>query len=177
MRHPWRLLGALTIAFLAFALPAAAVPDQGKAKSERANKGTKHDFRSPMQKKYDAALKVALQDKVKGKANGKVHAVNGQFVQLAREGTDRVFVVIAEFGNARHSSFCDPGQTCAFPPDGSAQRYNGPLHNEIDAAESRHRQLDSVAGRLQQGPLREHVLQPDVGLLRASVLEPLLGRR
>ena len=131
MRHPWRLLGALTIAFLAFALPAAAVPDQGKAKSERANKGTKHDFRSPMQKKYDAALKVALQDKVKGKANGKVHAVNGQFVQLAREGTDRVFVVIAEFGNARHSSFCDPGQTCAFPPDGSAQRFDGPLHNKI----------------------------------------------
>ena len=134
MKHLWRLLGATTLVLLVFALPAAATPDQGKAgKDEQAsNKGTKHDFRSPMQKKYDAALKIALADKLKGKAKGKVHQVNGQFVQLEREGTDPVFVIIAEFGNARHSSFCDPGVACAFPPDGSALRYNGPLHNEID---------------------------------------------
>src|SRR5687767_12443715 len=132
MKHLWRLTGATGLALLVFALPAAATPDQGKQDEKASNKGTKHDFRSPMQKKYDAALKIALVEKLKGNAKGKVHRANGQFVQLEREGTDRVFVIIAEFGNTRHPSFCDPGATCAFPPDGSAQRYDGPLHNEID---------------------------------------------
>ena len=99
MKHLLRLLGATTLVLLVFALPAAAMPDAGKAgKDEQAsNKGPKHDFRSPMQKKYDAALKVALVEKLKGNAKGKVHRANGQFVQLEREGTYRVFVIIAEF--------------------------------------------------------------------------------
>ena len=102
---------------------------------------------------------------------------NGQFVQLAREGTDRVFVVIAEFGNARHSSFCDPGQTCAFPPDGSAQRYNGPLHNEIDAP---NRAIDNSTlwqDDYNKAHYENMYFNRMADVLRASVLEPLLGRR
>jgi len=135
MKYSWRLLGAATLALLVFALPAAATPDQGKrGNDEKSNKSTKHDFKSPMAKKQDALLQKALQAKINGKASGKVHQVaKGQYVQLEREGTDRVFAIIAEFGNTRHSAFCDPGQACAFPPDGSAQRYDGPLHNQIDA--------------------------------------------
>jgi immune inhibitor A len=128
MKHLWRLTGATALALLVFALPATATPDQGKQDEKAGNKGTKHDFRSPMQKKYDAALQVALVDKLKGKASGKVHQVaGGQFVQLEREGTDRVFAIIVEFGNTRHSAFPDSGS------DGTPQRYNGPLHNEIPA--------------------------------------------
>ena len=84
-----------------------------------------------MQKKYDAALKVALQDKLKGKANGKVHrVVNGQYVQLEREGTDKIFVVLVEFGDD-----AVPGPPVPDPPkDRSTTDVTGPLHNEIPAA-------------------------------------------
>jgi len=80
-----------------------------------------------------AALKErALEAKLNGKAPGKVHEVaKGQYVELALEDTDRIFVVIVEFGNTRHTSFCDFGQACAFPADGSALTYDGPLHNSI----------------------------------------------
>ncbi len=140
MRHPLRLLGALTIAFLAFALPAAAVPDQGKGKSEeraaKSNKG--HDFKTPQGKQYNAALQKALQAKLEGKANGKVAKANGQFVQLEREGTDKIFVVLAEFGDLSHPAFpdalgpCPPAPATCFS-DGSATTYDGPMHNEIPA--------------------------------------------
>ena len=44
-----------------------------------------------------------------------------QYVELSRETTDRVFVVLAEFGN----------QASPYPPAENAQRTEGPLHNEI----------------------------------------------
>lgn len=80
-----------------------------------------------------AALKEkALEAKLNGKAPGKTHEVaRGQYVELALEDTDKVFVVIAEFGNTRHAAFCDFGSSCAFPADGSALTYDGPLHNSI----------------------------------------------
>jgi len=49
---------------------------------------------------------------------------NGRYVELAQESTDRIFVVIAEFGDADHA---------AYPviPEANAERFDGPLHNEI----------------------------------------------
>src|SRR5688500_15344902 len=70
-----------------------------------------------------AALRAAgLEAKVNGKAPGKVHEVaRGQYVELAREDTDKIFVVIAEFDNYRHPTY----------PDGAsdALEFDGPLHN------------------------------------------------
>lgn len=65
-----------------------------------------------------AALKAqAMEAKVQGKANGKTKEVaRGQFVELGLEKTDRVFVVIAEFGNSIHNTY------------GGAP---GPQHNQI----------------------------------------------
>ena len=53
----------------------------------------------------------------------------------------------------------------------------GPLHNEIPAPNRDDRQQHPVAGRLQPGALRGHVLQPDGGVLRDPVLGPLHHRR
>ncbi|HJS20939.1 MAG TPA: immune inhibitor A domain-containing protein [Anaerolineales bacterium] len=74
-----------------------------------------------------AALKEkALEAKLNGKANGKTHEVaRGQYVELALEDTDRVFVVIAEFGNTRHVAFPDSS------PLSTALVFDGPLHNAI----------------------------------------------
>lgn len=70
--------------------------------------------------------------KLHGDARGNVVRLGkNKYVELGRLKTDPVFVIIAEFGNNRHASFCDAGQTCAFPGDGTAQTYEGPEHNKI----------------------------------------------
>ena len=94
--------GSLLIAGLAAAAPATAAPPT-KAKAEKGDKTSKHDFRTPLQEKQDAMRQKAIQDKLAGKATGQVQSevAKGQFVQLEREGTDRIFVVFVEFGDTR----------------------------------------------------------------------------
>ena len=59
----------------------------------------------------------ALAAKLQGKTKGKTHEVaKGQYVELGLEKTDRVFVILAEFGNTIHPTY-----------GGAA----GPLHNQI----------------------------------------------
>jgi immune inhibitor A len=51
-----------------------------------------------------------------------------QYVELARETTDRIFVILAEFGNERHPDYPDQDTAPAIP---GPLRFDGPLHNEI----------------------------------------------
>ncbi|MFC6162884.1 immune inhibitor A domain-containing protein [Kribbella jiaozuonensis] len=57
-------------------------------------------------------------------AKGKVD----QYVELGREKTDRIFVVLAEFGNERDPKYPDQDTSPAFP---GPARFDGPLHNQI----------------------------------------------
>ena len=98
-----------------------------------------------MAKKQYALKQLALQAKLAGKIakDAKVAKVksgpNGQFVDFANEGTDRIFVIIAEFSDQRHAQYPNEGEAClsgtpaaaCFLPDGSASTYLGPLHNKI----------------------------------------------
>ncbi len=59
-------------------------------------------------------------------AKGKVD----QYVELSREKTDRIFVVLAEFGNERHPNFPDVDTAPAIPGPAT---FEGPLHNAIPA--------------------------------------------
>jgi immune inhibitor A len=52
-----------------------------------------------------------------------------RYVELARETTDRVFVILAEFGNDRHPSYPD---VSVDPNTPGPARFDGPLRNEID---------------------------------------------
>lgn len=64
---------------------------------------------------------------------GAVSAAGGEaaaHVEVAREGTDRIFVVLAEFGNERHPSYPDRDTDPRWP---GPVRFDGPLHNEIPA--------------------------------------------
>ena len=64
-----------------------------------------------------AARAQAIEAEIQGKTNGNTHEVaRGQFVELGLEKTDRIFVIIAEFGNSIHPTY------------GGAV---GPLHNQI----------------------------------------------
>jgi immune inhibitor A len=51
-----------------------------------------------------------------------------QYVELARERTDRVFVLLVEFGNERHPEYPDQDTD---PDTPGPARFDGPLHNEI----------------------------------------------
>ena len=51
-----------------------------------------------------------------------------RYVELAREKTDKIFVILAEFGNTRHPSY--PDQDTSAGTAGPVT-WNGPLHNQI----------------------------------------------
>src|SRR5215204_5099299 len=78
------------------------------------------NFKSPKAAERDKRRQEALQQKIAGKkSTGKVHQVaKGQYVELELERNDRVFVILAEYGN-------QTATTAGIPT------YNGPLHNEI----------------------------------------------
>jgi len=53
-----------------------------------------------------------------------------QYVELAREKTDKIFVVLAEFGNERHPDYPDKDQAPSIPGPAT---FEGPLNNQIPA--------------------------------------------
>ena len=87
----------------------------GTGKAERRGKST--------------VMKIGERTPVKGEraklnAAGKVD----QYVQLSREKTDRIFVILAEFGNERHPSYPDQDTD---PDTPGPSVFDGPLHNAI----------------------------------------------
>ena len=134
--------GALLVGAFASA-PAQAAPaapvvknDSGKA----AGKTRSDNFRSPQAIKQDAMRQKGLEKRLKGDASaqGKVAKLGkGQYVQLEREGTDRIFAVIVEFGDKQYAggagTTAPPGTFLGAPKDGSTTDVTGPLHNQIPA--------------------------------------------
>lgn len=55
-------------------------------------------------------------------------ATQAQYVELERESTDPVFVLLVEFGDERHPDFPDVDSD---PDKPGPQRFDGPLHNQI----------------------------------------------
>ena len=106
--------GALLAGAVATA-PAQAAPAAPAAKSDTGKANSKHandNFRSPMAIKQDAMRQKALEKRLKGdkSAQGKVAKLGkGQYVQLEREGTDRIFAVIVEFGDKQYPNPTLPG--------------------------------------------------------------------
>ncbi|MFI1994624.1 immune inhibitor A domain-containing protein [Actinoplanes sp. NPDC020271] len=58
------------------------------------------------------------------------HPGKNQYVELAREKTDKIFVILTEFGNERHPSFPDKDTTAEYA---GPSTFEGPLHNAIPA--------------------------------------------
>ena len=114
-----------------------------------------HEMPNPLEDKRRALREQALTQVLSGEAtiqnrggskvvkvsNGKApEAVNAkgqttakaskdpQYVELSREKTDRIFVVLAEFGNQRHDDFPDYDLEPSIPGPAT---YDGPVHNAI----------------------------------------------
>ena len=110
----------------AFAAPRVPVP------GDKDNQGLSDNLKGPLSARQATLRQAALQARLRGQANGNVVQVaKGKYVELAREKTDKIFVIIAEFGNTRHAAYPDTN------PDGTpasdALTFDGPLHNKIPA--------------------------------------------
>jgi immune inhibitor A len=95
---------------------AAAAPSLPPDESVGTNSDNGHH---PLGDQQAMLMAKALDAKLHGKATGKVHEVaKGQYVELAREGEDKIWSVLGEFGTAIN------------PVTGGTP---GPLHNQIPA--------------------------------------------
>ena len=103
-----------------------------------------------------------------------------QYVELAREATDRVFVLLVEFGDERHPDYPDQDTDPARRGPGPLRR---PAPQRDPRARPQRRQPHDLAAGLQPGVLRRPVLRRGrrrrvvEDLLREAVLGALQRRR
>jgi M6 family metalloprotease-like protein len=127
--------GLLGAGLVATAGASSAAPPSTPRAEQGGHAHDDHDLRGPQAVKQDTLKQRALQQVLAGKAtpqgrNKVVKLAKGQYVELARESTDKVFVVLAEFGDAVHPDYPDLVPDTRERP---AQRSAGPRHNTIPA--------------------------------------------
>ncbi|MCI4063799.1 immune inhibitor A [Micromonospora sp. R77] len=141
----------------ASAAPAPKLPASTPSVSEPQQ--AEHDLPNPLETKRRALRQEGLSEVLSGKAKaqkingstvvkvGKEQAkgagnarvakagpsaaqTKDQYVELARERTDKIFVILAEFGDERHPNYPDQDTD---PDTAGPTRFDGPLHNQIPA--------------------------------------------
>jgi immune inhibitor A len=106
--------------------------------------GSSDNLSQPWRKKYEARNDVARQQRLVSGGRGEAERLaKGVFGRAASTGEDRIFAVLVEYGEKRHSAFCDSATegACTYPSDGSPQQFDGPLHNQIPRP---NRQVDNT---------------------------------
>ena len=141
------LFGAALVTSVGILLPtvATAAPPVDPAPAAKAGQDAApiDDLPSPLEDKRRALRAAAVSDVVSGKAtavtkNGSTVVKVGrdrsgsrakdQYVEVSRERTDRIFVILAEFGNERSPSYPDVDSD---PNTPGPTTFDGPLHNAI----------------------------------------------
>ncbi|WP_203704253.1 immune inhibitor A domain-containing protein [Asanoa iriomotensis] len=150
------LLGLSLAATTSFALSGAALgqtPMQAAANAPTQSEPqlVSDELSNPLESKRRELRDSAIQDVIAGKATPQM--VNGskvvkvgqkdlskaaqkrtgktkvdQYVELQREKTDKIFVILTEFGNQRHPSYPDKDMN---PNVAGPTTFEGPLHNQI----------------------------------------------
>lgn len=108
-----------------------AVADELVSPAENKRRQLRQDGLSKVLKGEAKAEKRGASTVVKvseGSGARTAQATPPQYVELAREKTDKIFVVLAEFGDERHPDFPDRDTDPATP---GPTRFDGPRHNEI----------------------------------------------
>ena len=131
--------GALTAALfsmapVASAAPAPPVSDSGPLASlnDKGGNGDVPAHPLAIANKKAAQKQAVIEQRLKNGAKDSPKTVKvgkGQYVELQREATDPVFVIIVEFGDQQYPNPIFQGP----PADGSTTDVTGPLHNEIPA--------------------------------------------
>jgi immune inhibitor A len=142
-------LGSLVVAAgltTTFAMSAGAAPPDGSPRVQPRTVAV-DDLPNPEEAKRRELRQAAIQDVLAGRAKvrqrgasqvvkvGRTQAVKGQpaedqYVELGREKTDKIFVILAEFGNERHPNYPDQDTD---PDTPGPEVFDGPVHNQIPA--------------------------------------------
>lgn len=127
------LLAASTAALAAAALAVPVTAPQAGAVAPSSLRGTvpavdepvgTDNLSRPWRSKYEQLRQAALEQRLRSGGSGAVERVGkGQYGKVAQSGTDKVFVILAEFGNREHPLFPDG--------DSDATTFDGPRHNQI----------------------------------------------
>jgi immune inhibitor A len=130
--------------------PAVAAPTVAPSVAEQAPDD--HDLPNKLEEKRRALRQEALAEVLSGETKAEKRGAStvakigdkpadarrggvpeqraDQYVELSREKTDKIFVVLAEFGNDRDPRYPDVDIAPAIP---GPTKFDGPLHNEIPA--------------------------------------------
>ncbi|MET0145591.1 MAG: immune inhibitor A domain-containing protein [Ilumatobacteraceae bacterium] len=166
-RHRWWALAAVALPGLVVVAPghSGAVPPSG-GPGATPDRASGHELPNPLAERRDALRTAAIQQVIDGTAvvhqNGPSSVVDmsgdaapgltptargggggkdpNTYVELAREATDRVFVILAEFGNERHPDYPDVDSDPDVP---GPVTFDGPLHNSIPEPD---RDVDNSTG-------------------------------
>jgi len=103
-RRLWLSTQPSLAALLAGTIVIAAFPEAHAAPPDWANSGNSDNLPSPLGKKQEHLRQFGLHKTLKGQAVAKgpnkvVEVAKGQFVELAREGEDKIFTILGEFGD------------------------------------------------------------------------------
>ncbi|HET6530274.1 MAG TPA: immune inhibitor A domain-containing protein [Actinoplanes sp.] len=127
------------------ALPSSAVPaagepthsadelpnpqeDKRRALRQEAIKEVISGRAKPVTRNGSTVVKVGSTATAEAATHADAQPPKDQYVELAREKTDKIFVILAEFGDERHPSYPDQDTAPATP---GPVRFDGPLHNQI----------------------------------------------
>jgi immune inhibitor A len=129
------LTGALVLVLsIGVGVSVAAGSAQGRGHADDAGAGHAHNLDGPyskeMRERRAKAHEMLLQGKIK-KGDRVAQVGKGRYVELAREDTDKIFVVLVEFGDERYPNPIFADTNANGQPASNAQRFDGPLHNEI----------------------------------------------
>ncbi|HET7800839.1 MAG TPA: immune inhibitor A domain-containing protein, partial [Humibacillus xanthopallidus] len=94
--------------------------DKRRALKETAIKQVLNGTATPVKKGKSTVVKL------KGASNGQ--GPTDEYVELSREGTDKILVILAEFGNERSPNYPDRDTD---PNTPGPTTFDGPLHNAI----------------------------------------------
>jgi immune inhibitor A len=129
------LSGALVLALsvgVGFSVAASGASGVGQADdiAVGANDNLGSPYSEEQAERREKAQEMLLKGKI-GKGTKVAQVGKGRYVQLAREDTDKIFVVLVEFGDERYPNALFQDTTAGGQPASDAQRFDGPDHNEI----------------------------------------------
>jgi len=120
------LVGAAVLPLTAGSVGAAPAPTNAPGVvAPDANASFSDNLPAPAWKaRYDAIQRAAVEKQIRnGGSSEAVKLSKGVYGRAATTGTEKIFVVLAEFGNTTHSAYPDG--------EGNAVEFDGPRHNQI----------------------------------------------
>lgn len=119
------LVGAAMLPLTAGSVGAAPAPVAAPSAAPGDTTARTDDLPAPAWKqKYDAVRAAAIEKRLRTGGSGDAQKVSkGVYGRAATTGTEKIFVVLAEFGNTTHSDFPDG--------EGNATSFDGPQRNQI----------------------------------------------